>query len=107
MSTTQSVDTITFEVDVLRSELPVLVDFGASWCDPCHRVAPEVEAVARELRNRLKVYKLDVDISPQLALEYNVQSIPTLMLFKGGHFVDKIVGAVPREIILEKLQTHL
>jgi len=107
VSNTNSVDTITFEMDVLRSDIPVLVDFWASWCVPCLRAAPEVEAVAEELRSRLKVFKLDVDISPQLAQEYNVRSIPTLILFKGGQFVDKIVGAVPRDTIIEKLQMHL
>jgi thioredoxin 1 len=107
MSNTQSIDTTNFESEVLRSELPVLVDFWATWCGPCHRVAPEVEAVAEQLGDKVRVFKLDVDQSPQIAQQYGVQSIPTLLIFKGGKPVDQIVGAVPRSIIAQKLQAQL
>jgi thioredoxin 1 len=107
MSNTQSVDTTNFNTEVLGSDLPVLVDFWATWCGPCHRVAPEVEAVAEQLMGRAKVFKLDVDESPQLAQEYGVQSIPTLLIFKGGKVVDQVVGTVPRTIIAQKLEAQL
>jgi thioredoxin 1 len=107
MSNTNSVDTINFEADVLRSDLPVLVDFWAAWCGPCHRVAPEVEAVAEQWQGRLKVFKLNVDESPQIAMQYNVQSIPTLILFRDGAPIGRIVGAVPRSMILDELETAL
>jgi thioredoxin 1 len=107
MSSTQSVNTTNFDTAVLGSDLPVLVDFWATWCGPCHRVAPEVEAVAEQLTGRARVYKLDVDESPQLAQEYGVQSIPTLLIIKGGKLVDQVVGAVPRTIIAQKLEAQL
>ena len=107
MSSAQSIDTTNFEAEVLGSDLPVLVDFWATWCGPCHRIAPEVEAVAEQLTGRVKVYKLDVDESPQIAQQYGVQSIPTLLIFKGGRPVDQIVGAVPRTTIAQKLEAQL
>ncbi len=107
MSNLQNVDTTNFETEVLGSDLPVLVDFWATWCPPCHRVAPEVEAVAEQVSGRAKVYKLNVEESPQIAQQYGVNSIPTLLIFKGGRPVDQIVGAVPRTIIAEKLEAQL
>jgi thioredoxin 1 len=107
MSSTPSVNTTNFETEVLQSELPVLVDFWATWCGPCLRIAPEVEAVAQQLGDRAKVYKLDVDESPQIAQQYGIQSIPTLLIFKGGRPVDQIVGAVPRTVIAQKLEAQL
>ena len=107
MSSTQSVNTTNFEAEVINSELPVLVDFWATWCGPCHRIAPEVEAVAQQVGDRAKVYKLDVDESPQIAQQYGIQSIPTLLIFKGGRPVDQIVGAVPRSVIAQKLEAVL
>ena len=107
MSNTQSVDTTNFETEVLQSHLPVLVDFWATWCGPCLRIAPEVEAVAQQVGDRAKVYKLDVDESPQIAQQYGIQSIPTLLIFKGGRPVDQIVGAVPRTTIAQRLEAQL
>ena len=92
MSTATAISTASFETDVLQSEIPVLVDFWASWCGPCRLIAPAVDAVAEEYAGRAKVYKLNVDESPEIAGRYGVQSIPTLMIFKGGQKVGELVG---------------
>lgn len=89
----------TFEAEVLQSDVPVLVDFWATWCAPCRMIAPHVEALASEYEGKAKVGKVNVDEARQVAQRFGVNSIPTLILFKGGQAVDKIVGAVPRENI--------
>lgn len=81
-----------FQRDVLDSDTPVLVDFWAEWCGPCRMIAPHVEAVAQKFEGRLKVAKLDVDSSPETPGNYDIQGIPTLILFKGGAPVHRIVG---------------
>ncbi len=96
-----------FETEVLKSEVPVLVDFWAQWCMPCHMVAPAVEAVAKEYEGKLKVCKLNVDEAPQTASAYGIMSIPTLMIFKGGQPVDKIIGAVPKEEIERVVKKYI
>ena len=96
-----------FETEVLKSDVPVLVDFWAQWCMPCHMVAPAVEAVAKEYEGKLKVCKLNVDESPQTASAYGIMSIPTLMIFKGGQPVDKIIGAVPKEEIERVVKKYI
>ena len=96
-----------FEEEVLKSELPVLVDFWAPWCAPCHIVGPVVESLARELAGSLKVGKLNVDDNQALAMQYGVMSIPTLMIFKGGKPAQTVVGAVPRNVLEEALKPHL
>ena len=96
-----------FKTEVLNSELPVLVDFWAQWCMPCHMVAPQVEAVAKEYEGKLKVCKLNVDEAPQTASVYGIMSIPTLMIFKGGQPVDKIIGAVPKEEIERVIKQYI
>jgi thioredoxin 1 len=96
-----------FETEVLQSDRPVLVDFWAEWCVPCHMVSPIVEQIARENADRLKAAKLNVDENPQAALRYNVRSIPTLILFKDGEERARVVGARGKEAILRELEPHL
>lgn len=93
-----------FHNEVLASDKPVLVDFWAEWCGPCHMVAPSVEAVSQEFSDRAKVGKLNVDFNQMTAMEYNVRSIPTLLFFKDGKIVDQVVGAVPKRVLAEKLE---
>ena len=82
-----------FEQEVLKSDIPVLVDFWATWCGPCRMVAPVIEEISEEYKDKVKVGKLNVDDNPSLAAKYKVMSIPTLMLFKGGTVVDHVIGA--------------
>ena len=92
---------------MLKSPVPVLVDFWAAWCGPCRAVAPALEEIATEFNGRLKVVKVDVDENQEVSGRFNVISIPTLMLFKGGQPVERMVGAYPKPIILSKIQPHL
>ena len=96
----------TFEQEVLKSEVPVLVDFWAPWCMPCRMIAPAVEEIARDYTGKLKVVKINVDEEPDLASRYGIQSIPTLLFFKGGQMVKQQIGAVPRPV-LEKIVKEL
>jgi thioredoxin 1 len=96
-----------FEAEVLRAEGPVLVDFWATWCPPCRMIAPTVDALAGEYEGRAKVAKLDVDESPELAQRYGVQSIPTLLLFKGGQVVEQRIGALPKAEMARMLDAHV
>ncbi len=97
----------TFEAEVLASELPVLVEFGAEWCQPCKAMAPELEALARELEGKARVVKVDIDASPGLARSLRVQSVPMFYVFAGGRPVDAAVGAVPRKKLAQMLDKHL
>jgi thioredoxin 1 len=84
-----------------------LVDFWAVWCGPCQMVAPIVEQIAKDYEGKVKVAKLDVDENPQTTMRYNVRSIPSLLIFKGGKHVETVVGAVPKAYLVEKLSRHL
>jgi thioredoxin 1 len=94
----------TFDSEVLKSEIPVLVDFWAVWCGPCKAIAPTVEELAKQYRGKVKVAKMDVDEHQKVPQQYGIKSIPTLLVFKGGRVVDTIVGAVPRSKLEESLK---
>ncbi len=96
-----------FEAEVLQSKTPVLVDFWAAWCGPCRAIAPVVEELATEYQGKLKVAKMDVDADQEIPGRYGVQSIPTLILFKDGDAVERLIGAYPKPAILAKIQRHL
>lgn len=96
-----------FNQDVLQSSLPVLIDFWAVWCAPCRAIAPHVEALAKEYEGKIKVAKFDIDASPMIPSQYEVRSIPTLLMFKGGQVVAQLVGAVPRAKIEDMIKKAL
>ncbi len=96
-----------FKEEILNSVVPALVDFWAPWCAPCKMVSPAVEEIANQYNGKIKVGKLNVDDAPVIASQYSIMSIPTLMIFKGGEVVDKIIGAVPKEHIEEKVKAHI
>jgi len=97
----------TFQEEVLSSQQPVLVDFWATWCGPCRMVAPIVEEIAGEQEGKLKVAKVDVDANPQVAQQFGVMSIPTLMVFKNGEAVERLVGYMPKAKLMQAIQPHL
>jgi thioredoxin 1 len=107
MSNIGTVNDQEFQTTVLDSDTPVLVDFWAEWCVPCHMVSPVVEQIGQEKGDRLKVAKLNIDDNPQATRQYGVMSIPSLILFKGGAEVARVVGAKPKEAILRDLDPHL
>ena len=96
-----------FESEVIKSNIPVLIDFWATWCGPCKAIAPIVEDLAKEYDGKIKIGKVDVDDNQQTAIKYGVRSIPTLLLFKEGKVNDMIVGAVPKMQIVKKLESVL
>ena len=96
-----------FQEMVLNSDKPVLVDFWAVWCGPCRTLGPIIEEVATDFEGKAIVGKVDVDNNQQVSMDYGIRNIPTLLIFKGGEVVDKIVGVAPKELIAEKLSAHM
>jgi thioredoxin 1 len=105
MSNLPEVTDATFEAEVLKSDLPVLVDFNAEWCGPCRSLAPIVEELAKEYDGRVKFLQLDIDNSRQTPSAYGIMAVPTLILFKNGEVADKITGFKPRQILEKHLQS--
>ncbi len=106
----QNIHTFTdesFDQEVLRSEVPVLVDFWAEWCGPCRMMAPTIDVVAKEYAGKVKVGKVDVDANGGTAMRYNIRGIPTLLLFKGGRVVEQRVGAVGKSEVQKMLDSHV
>lgn len=92
-----------FEGEVLKAELPVLVEFGAQWCGPCRQLAPVLSEISREEADRIKIVQLDVDHNPRTAMAYGVLSVPSLLVFRGGEPVKSMVGARPKRKLLAEL----
>ena len=107
MSAAAPVTDASFKEEVLDSEIPVLVDFWAPWCGPCRMVAPVVDEMSEQYAGQIKVVKLNTDENPNIASQYGIRSIPTLMIFKGGQRVDMVVGAVPKTTLATTLEKYL
>lgn len=101
------VDSVEFEKKILQADRPALVDFWAPWCGPCRMIAPTIEQLAREYEGRVIVAKVNTDHNGELAMSYGIQGIPTLLFIKDGEVVDRIIGAVGRQVLVAKLEKLL
>jgi thioredoxin 1 len=102
-----SVSDTTFTQEVLQDALPVLVDFWAPWCGPCRVVTPIVDEIAQEYTEKLKVVKVNTDTNPEIANQYGIRSIPTLILFKNGQPIDRVIGVLPKTTLVTTLEKYL
>jgi thioredoxin 1 len=107
MGNALAVTDASFDQEVLGSSVPVLVDFWAVWCGPCKIIAPTIDQIATEYDGKLKVVKVDIDQNMEVSTRFGILSIPTLMLFKGGQPVEKMIGALPKPSLLARIQPHL
>ena len=107
MSNLAEVTDANFEQEVLKSDLPVLVDFWAPWCGPCRALAPVVEEIASDYNGKLKVFKINTDENPKTAQSYRISGIPSLIVFKNGQPVEQVVGAVPKTTISQAVNKHI
>ncbi|MDE5449388.1 thioredoxin [Elizabethkingia meningoseptica] len=93
--------------EVINSDKPVLIDFWATWCGPCRMLAPIIEEIATDFDGKAVIGKVDVDNNQQVSMEFGIRNIPTVLIFKNGEVVDKLVGVSPKEVIAQKLSAHL
>ncbi len=107
MSQAVHIDASNWKSEVLDSPIPVLVDFWAEWCGPCRAIAPILEELAAELKGKLKIAKVNVDESPDIAAQFGIRSIPTLLIFKGGAVQQQMVGAMPKSVLKDKLESFI
>ena len=107
MGNVSEVSDLSFDQEVLKSTVPVLIDFWAPWCGPCRAIAPVVEELATQYNGRLKVVKMNVDDNPQTPTRYGVRGIPNLIVFKGGQVAEQIVGAAPRAKLVQVIDRAL
>jgi thioredoxin 1 len=106
MATTKISD-MSFEADVLKSDKPVLVDFWAEWCGPCRMIAPALEEISEEMADQITIAKLNIDEEAQWAAKFNIRSIPTMMIFKGGELVATKLGAEPKSALKSWIETSI
>jgi len=104
---TQEFNELNFDQEVIQSNIPVLVDFSATWCGPCKAIAPLVDQLASEYSGKVKVGTIDIDDSPGIAQRYGIRGVPTIYIFKGGEVVGKLVGAAPKQNIAALMQRAL
>ena len=107
MADVMHVSDANFESEVIKSDLPVLVDFWAPWCGPCKAIAPILEKLAEKYDGKLKVCKVNTDESPETPGKFNIHGIPTLIIFKGGQEADRHVGMAPEPVLSQKIEAHL
>ena len=107
MSTVLHLTDQNFDAEVIKSNLPVLVDFWAQWCGPCKMIAPIIDEIANDLKGQLKVTKVNVDDAQELAAKFNIMSIPTLLLFKDGKPVEQIIGALSKDQLVARIKGKL
>lgn len=107
MSNVTAVTSSNFENEVLKSDIPVLVDFWAAWCGPCRMVAPVIDQLSEQYAGKVKVVKLNVDENPEIAGRYDILSIPTVYLFKNGKKAEELVGARPKQSFEEMIKKHI
>lgn len=101
-----SIGAIDFDREVLKSEKLVVVDFWAAWCGPCKMIAPLLDEIARELPDKVKIVKVNVETEPQIAQQYGIYNIPTLLFFKDGKVIEQVVGTAAKKVLVEKINSH-
>lgn len=107
MSNVLEIDESNFEAEVKKSDIPVMIDFWATWCGPCRMIAPHVEEASKVYSGKLKVGKIDVDNNQKIASQYSIMSIPAVMFFRNGNVVDQVIGAIPRKALFERIDRVL